>query len=313
MKKRGYLTIQNDPLELMLDTLSNVFGGIILISCLLALLPRNESQNSITVENQARGEMIERRLNTATEQLAAAEAAIKGLSEKEDTGQGAFDLKRRKLEALVEKILAETKVIDEAELSNAELEALAKSGDPEVLGKELERLRRIALEQEGISKSILEKSEFLSGRLDNLSKEMENLKEGIKQQLRFPRERGGGKDPYPVIVWRGRVYPLLTGNDLSPNPAVEMEEISDGEAYRANPIEGMGSENPLKDKVFMEGIKAAKKKGGYISIYLYPDSHSVFRELKDALFKEGIAYGIEFVPAFRVLSFGSDGSMPPEL
>jgi uncharacterized coiled-coil protein SlyX len=313
MKKRGYLTIQNDPLELMLDTLSNVFGGIILISCLLALLPRNESRISITVENQARGEMIERRLITAREQLAAAEASIKGLSKKEDAGQSALDLKRRKLEALVEKMRAETKVIDDAELSKAELEALAKSGDPEVLGKELERLRRIAIEQEGISKSILDKNEFLTGRLDNLSKEIENLKEGITQQLRFPRERGGGKDPYPIIVWDGAVYPLLTGNDLSPNPAVEMEEVTSDEAYRAKPIKGMGCVSPLDDKKFIEGIKAAKKEGGYISIYLYPDSHSVFRELKEALFKEGIAYGIEFVPAFRVLAFGSDGTMPPEL
>lgn len=313
MKRIRHLSNQTDPLELMLDTLSNVFGGIILISCLLALIPRHESQVSITIENQARGEMIERRLFSAKEQLAEAEATIRGLSDREGKGEGTLDLRRNKLKLLVEKLRSESKASEDSELSNAELEALAKSGDPDVLEKELERLRRIAAEKEGMSKSILEKIKFLSGRLDSLSKEMKDLEEGLTQQLRFPRERGGRKDPFPVIVWGGGVYPLLTGTNLTSNPAVNMIEVPGGNAYRANPIRGRGIENPLKDKEFMAGIKAAKKRGGYISIYLYPDSHATFRDLKAALFEEGIGYGIEFVPAFRVLAFGSDGTMPPEL
>jgi len=313
MRRNRQLSNQNDPLELMLDTLSNVFGGIILISCLLALIPRHESQVSITIENQAHGEMIERRLSSAKEQLAEADAAIKALAGQDNTGQGALDLKRNKLEVLVEKLRGETKVVEDAEISNAELEAMAKSGDPEVLAKELERLRRIAVEKEGISKTIVDKIEFLSERMDTLANELKDLKEGLTQQLRFPRERGGEKNPYPVIVWGGRLYPLATGADLSSNPAVTKEPLPGGDGFIARPIRGRGCENPLDDRDFMAGIKAAKKEGGYISIYLYPDSHSIFRELKAALFEEGIGYGIEFVPESRVMAFGSDGTMPPEL
>lgn len=313
MKRIRHLSNQTDPLELMLDTLSNVFGGIILISCLLALIPRHESQVSITIENQARGEMIERRLSSAKEQLAEAEATIRGLSDGVDPGEGVLNLRRNKLEVLVEKLRSESKASEDSELSNAELEALAKSGDPEVLGKELERLHRIAAEKEGISKSIIEKIKFLSGRLDTLSKELKNLKKGITQQLRFPRERGGRKDPYPVIVWGGGVYPLVTGANLSNNPAVAREDIPGVDGFRAKPIKGKGCQNPLNNKEFRAGIKAAKIRGEYVSIYLYPDSHAIFRDLKAALFEEGIGYGIEFEPAFHVMAFGSDGTKPPEL
>jgi hypothetical protein len=190
---------------------------------------------------------------------------------------------------------------------------MAKSVDPEVLGNELERLRRIAAEKEGMSKAIVDKIKFLSDRLDSLAKELEALEGGITQQLRFPRERGGKKNPFPVIVWGERLYPLRIGANLSPNPAVVMEPTPSGNGSIAKPIKGKGCDNPLNDRIFMAGIKAAKKKGGYISIYLYPDSHAIFRELKTALFKEGVGYGIEFVPAFQMLSFGSDGTKPPEL
>ena len=313
MRRNRQLSNHNDPLELMLDTLSNVFGGIILISCLLALIPRHESRVSISIENQAHGEMIERRLSSAKEQLAEAEAAIEALAGEDDTGLGTLDLKRNKLETLVVKLRSESKSVEDSELSNAELEALARSGDPEKLRKELERLHRIAAEKEGMSKSILEKIKFLSGRLDSLSKEVEDLKKGLTQQLRFPRERGGKKDPFPVIVWGGAVYPLTTGAALAPNPALVIEPTTGGDGIITKPIRGKGFENPTMDREFIAGIKAAKNKGKYVSIYLYPDSHAVFRELKDALFQEGIAYGIEFMPAFHVMAFGSDGTMPPEL
>lgn len=313
MKRIRHLSNQTDPLELMLDTLSNVFGGIILISCLLALIPRHESKVAATIESQAHGEMIERRLASAQDQLAEAEAAIQTLAEQKDSGQGKLDLQRNKLEALAEKLRRESKADAESELSNAELEALAKSGDPNALEKELERLRRIAAEKEGMSKSILEKIEFLSGRLESLAKETKDLEKGIMQQVRFPRERGGQKSPLPILVWGEAVYPLLTGASLSPNPAVIMQEIPGRDSHRANPIRGKGCKNLLQDREFMAGIKAAKKEGCYVSIYLYPDSHAIFRELKNALFEEGISYGIEFVPAFRVLNFGSNGTKPPEL
>lgn len=313
MKRNRRLSLVNDPLELMLDTLSNVFGGIILIACLLALIPRHESHVSITAEHQARGEMIERRLAVAKEQLAEAEAAINEFEHKDFSVHGALEIKHHQLFIFVEKLRKDATSFADAELSNAELEALAKTGDAEVLNNELERLRRIAIEQEVMSKSILEKIDFLAGRLETLSLEIEGLKKGISQQLRFPRERGGQRDPHPVIVWGGAVYPLRTGANLRPNPAVDMEKVSGQDSFRASPIKGKGSVNPSKDMDFIAAIRAAKKKGGYISIYLYPDSHAVFRDLKAALFEEGIGYGIEFVPAFRTLTFGSDGTMPPEL
>ncbi len=313
MKGRRNIAELGDPLELMLDTLSNVFGGIILIACLLALIPRQTSQESRTIESQARGEMIERRLSVAKEQLAEAEKAIDELTHDKDPSDNQLNLKYEQLTSLAEDLRDESEALENAELSNAELEALVRSGDPEALEKELERLKRLTAEAEGSSKSVGEKIEFLTERLEALSEEAENLKQGITRQLRFPREREGSNNPFPVIVRGGEIFPLSIGSDLEQNAAVRMIPVPGGDAYRAQPLIGKGFKDPLENNPFLQSLRAAKKKNGYVSIYLYPDSHGVFRELKDALFKESIGYGIEFVPAFRELSFGSSGTMPPEL
>jgi len=202
---------------------------------------------------------------------------------------------------------------EEARLSNAELEALAATGDPETLEKELQRLQRLATDAEVQSRTILEKAEFLTGQVDSLSTDLEEFEQGITQQLRFPRERAGRKDPFPAIVWGVGVYPLQTGAKLSSNPAVSMTPIPTQNAVEANPIRGEGFGAPLDDSGFIEALKTIQARDGYVTIYLYPDSHAIFRELKRALFAAGVGYGVEVVPELRTLRFGSDGTMPPEL
>ena len=62
-----------DSLDLLLDTMCNTFGGIIMIAILVALLAQ-QSPAPIVPADRARSEMTERRLAIADTDLAAARA-----------------------------------------------------------------------------------------------------------------------------------------------------------------------------------------------------------------------------------------------
>jgi hypothetical protein len=68
MKRRLQSASESDSLELLLDTLCNVFGGIVLIACLLAILPRQEMSSPLMPSESASAEMLERRLIAAREE-----------------------------------------------------------------------------------------------------------------------------------------------------------------------------------------------------------------------------------------------------
>ncbi|MCH7224558.1 hypothetical protein [Haloferula sp. A504] len=312
MKRRLHLK-GNESLDLMLDTLSNVFGGIILIACLLALIPRHDSLTPILEIQQTKGEMLERRLAAAKGQL---EKVLKMIADQEDAEgleNPELAMRRQQLRELAEQLREEKKIREDAEYSDAEFELLARSGDPEEMEREVQRLKRLVAEAEGKAKSIEEKSEFLTARLEALKSEVEDLKDGIREELRFPRERRTAKGPFPVIVWSNSIYPLHTGADFAANPAVRRLELPESEGFLARPIMGSGIEEPSDSGPFMAALRKAKEENLYVTIYLYPDSHKIFRKLKSALFEAGIAYGIEFVERDQNLAFGPDGTKPPEL
>lgn len=106
---------------------------------------------------------------------------------------------------------------------------------------------------------------------------------------------------------------MAIGGDFKNNPSITRVPTSDGDGFRADPMLGEGIRSPDTDKALAATLKIAAAKGLYATLYLYPDSHHTFLDLKEALGKAALAYGLEFVKPNRQLFFGSEGSSPPEL
>lgn len=302
-----------DCLDLLLDTLCNVFGGIILIACLLALLVRTEHSKIPPITGTvAEGQLVERRIEAAQAELAELRKLQAEINQK--TGDGAVQKlagERDDLKATVTRLRA--KKVDQSKVQNAQ--ASEKARDP---GKDLDelRLQRKSLELSIVNSQTMDEAQkgkvvMLRNRLDELSGQLGGLIEQQTERLRFPKEREKRKISFPVIVKYNEVFPIQDGHGA---PATCVERISTGdESFRAVPRINHGM-SPSSQKVeIVELMRLVNESSAYLSVYVYPDSFNTFRELKRIMHENGIEYGIEIVSPLRDLTFGPRGSSPPPL
>lgn len=311
--KRRFSGSGDDSLELLLDTLCNVFGGIVLIACLLAIIPRAALPPPLLPTAEASTQMTERRIVSARAELQRLEREIKGLPQSVDPERTALQNRRDSLARTVDARRTTRKEIEGKETSEANARSIVASSDPDALNEALERIKRQVVGEENLANASEEKIRFLEERMKLLSEEAETLGKGKVQAVRFPRERMKDGSPFPIIAQYAQLYPLLIGNQLEANKAIHREPSADRDGFRADPIPGNGIALPDSRPLLMATLKSAASKGHYVSIYLYPDSHEVFQELRNALADEKIPYGLEFEESEHRLSFSSSGSAPPEL
>lgn len=302
-----------DSLDLLLDTLCNVFGGIILIACLLALLVRTEHGKAPPIAGTvAQGQLIERRIEAAQAELDALRKLQAEIKQKTgDTVVQKLAIERDDLKATVARL--RKKQTDQGRAENAQ--ASDKARDP---GKDLDdlRLRRKTLELSIVNSQTMEQAQqgkvlMLNNRLNELSGQAGRLVEQQTERLRFPKEREKRKSSFPIIVRYAEVFPIQDGHGEA---AACVERISvEGASFRAEPRIKQGM-NPISQRVELaELIRLVSGSNAYLSIYVYPDSFDTFRELKRIAHEVGIEYGIEIVQPTRDLTFGPRGSSPPPL
>lgn len=301
-----------DSLELLLDTLCNIFGGIVLIACLLAILPRQKMPPPLMPAESAKEEMTERRMIKATEEIARLKSDIAQLSQSTDPKIAELQSRRNSLNELLESLQKNAKEKDDLEINEADVRAIAAKGDPKLLEEKLKELKLQKSKNESKHAASIEKIRSLEQRSKNLTEEAENLGKGKTQAVRFPRERAAKSSPFPIIIRYNRVYPLEVDGGKCHNPAVERRKI-DEDVIRVSPVPGRGIAKPLDDADLISLLKAMARKGYYATLYLYPDSHGVFNDLTQAMGNAGMTYGLDFVVADTELNFGSNGSAPPEL
>jgi hypothetical protein len=256
--------------------------------------------------------MVERRIETTRRELARAQAEIETLAVGADPTLAAEQARRDSLQRSLDRLTREETALTDTVTTAAELRALATNGDPAAMQAALDTLQARVAEAATAAAATSAKATFLEERLKKLSTEAGELAKGKISQVRFPRERRNDLGAFPLILVGGAIYPLQIGASLVDNPAVDRTPIPDKEAIRATPKPGQGM--TAKDEAaLLATLAAAKKEGCYITVYLYPDSHAVFGDLKALIHKANVSYGLEFVDAARTLNFGQGGTKPPEL
>lgn len=298
--------------DLMLDVLSNVFGGVILISCLLAILPRHSAPPPLWPAEIARSDMLERRIESAKSELESIQRQIDRLSRSGGVAIAELYAERDRLKQTLAQLDKEIADLAEQENADARTKATIALGKEEELADALRKLEARLSSEQNSARAMREKIAFLEKRLKSLGDETNKLGKGQIYAVRFPRERGDAGNPLPIIVRYGRVYPTYTGDPLEKNDAIRWLPVND-DASMANCIPGKGYLLPGDSPALLKTLRRAKQKGLYITVYLYPDSHEVFQELKAQIFAAKIGYGLEFVENGRHLVFSSEGSAPPEL
>lgn len=302
-----------DSLELLLDTLCNVFGGIILIACLLAMLsrPQPETRPVAEASDQESGIVLEKKIEQARAELDGLQKRRAELQREDDPSLKPLMQELQTLKRTAEE--RRQKIAEQDELAAKKAEQLMRDASTEIA-----RLRSEVQEAEqklGVvnkeTEAARQRHEALKKQLADLQLELESVKDLKVEKLRFPRERQSEKQPAPVIVRHGQVFPLYDPEGR-PAPGVTHARSADGKST-AVPLAGMGM-MPVRDAQRLREFLPKLVRGGrYLTIYVYPDSFATMRELKKLIFELGLEYGLEICDEHRVLVFGTHGAKPAPL
>jgi hypothetical protein len=279
----------HDSLYMLLDTMCDAFGGIILLAVLVVLLTNTERTQSATAGERQEG--LERRLALAQTNLEESLALAASLEAKANS-QGLreqvalLDTRRQlqdELDRTREAAAGETKAVEafdaadptdrlkqiEAELAAAEktkANAQNRFAADQEEAKRLQ-LRRVALEELAVAKI----------------KDME-------RPLRLPKEYQTGKRVTYFIARYGKIYPCRNA-DLSRNET-DLKWSSRVDDEIAEPIPGKGVD-PANGRELQNYFAGQSKEDIYAAFCVFEDSFPAFIRARQIVGASGFAYGWE--------------------
>lgn len=295
-----------DSLYMLLDTMCNAFGGIILLAVLVTLLTSNERQIRAAAATDTQ-EMLQRRLALAETDLQQSLQLSASLQSKANDErwqkQLALLATRKELEATIQNAR------DTIALNNQELDS-ANAADPaerlKFLNAQLAAAQARKLELQNSLNAADENSKRLEQRLEALNHQVTVKYDESVRSLRLPKEYQTGKGVRYIIVQYGSVYPCRNP-DLSRNEnSINWTSHLDDET--AHPIRGKGidlARNPRDLETYFNG---QSKDSVYIAFLVFEDSFPAFLRAKQMAVGSGLAYGWEaFQNEHGPITFGENG------
>jgi len=283
---------QPDSFELLLDTMCNTFGGIIMIALLIALLSRDASSDA---EVRQRTEAVQKQLEQAKMQIAEAERLQEQVrAQAADPGvTSAFALltERDELRSAID---ASRAMIE----SNATVVVtMPVAPDPAEVDRMLAERQR------------------LTNEVRTLADAVEREGQARQRQFRLPRERATGKKTHYFIVRFGKIYPVHVmreaGRRELNDETLQWRGTPQGEI--AVPRREVGINSVTGLGLFAGVFNQIPKQTYAIHFLVYPDSFPGFIAARQIPTQRGYDVGWEFLPEDRPVIFSSQGQAPPAL
>lgn len=294
---------QEGSLDLLLDTLTNVFGGIILIACLLALLARDAPPPPETSNTQS--QLLTVSYQNALKELQQVQQRVQQLEEYNQLS------KRAELNATLTQLTAQLVNIQQSEKENAESAILSQQGQKKAKNNLATIKENIQNTIDQIDKNnktqpaLQEQINALKADQKKLAHELEQLPEKAPEELRYPREHSTSQNAKYIVLQHGKIYPCFQQGSVSEH--MDVEALPGLTRMKPNPLKGIV---PTDIKNIQSLLKEFQEANCYSALELHKDSYDTFRKLKPLLLKAGVDYGINLSDA-SIISFGSEGADPP--
>jgi hypothetical protein len=297
-----------ESLDLLLDTLCNVFGGIILISCLLALLtsnqpvrPKNDGANS-----DGNGRFLAERLEAATKELAGLQTILDKIKAQGNEDIQKLLVERDQLRATQNRLrqAAAQEHVDDGSKNDP-------VGDLTKLRSEVKALDLKVIDGKARTQAATAKERDLASKLQRLKTQIDETEAKRVEYVRFPREHTASKSSFCIILKYGEVFPLYLGDGRAFEGITRVP--SGGKSFTPVPKKAEGLDAVNDRAAILETLASCKQGGAYIAIYVYPDSFDAFRSIKEFILSSGLEYGFEVWPEHYKSKFGPNGSSPSPL
>lgn len=293
-----------DSLYLLLDTLCNAFGGIILLAVLVVLLTSKEKSQSATSSDSQ--DMFQRRLALAQNNLQASLQLAASLNAKANDPkwkqQVALLSTRKELQDSIQQIR------DKVLQNGKELDA-ADAADPaerlKFLNSELATAQTRKLEIQNSLAAAEDNVKRLKQRLADMAGQVTAKVNELQRPLRLPKEHETGKQVIYIIVRYDHIYPCRN-SDLSRNEA-DINWTIGADSEVAEPIQGRGLD-PNAIAPYFSGLSGNDV---YVAFLVFEDSFPAFIQARQSVVTSGISYGWEpFRNEDGPVSFGETGHTP---
>ena len=297
-----------DSLYLLLDTLCNAFGGIILLAVLVVLLTSKEkTQSSKAADSQ---EMLQRRLAIAQTDLQKSQqlaASLQAKANDERLKQQVELLSTRKdLQDAIQQS-RETVAQNSKDLDTAS--AVDPSERLKFLNAQLAAAEAHKLDAKNSLAAADENTKRLKQRLADLERQVTTKLDELQRPLRLPKEHETGKRVIYIIARYGHIY-LCRNFDLSRNETdINWTTTLTGET--AEPRRGQGIDPTGSTAGLINFFKNMSDDSVYVAFCVYEDSFPAFIRAKQLASDCGLAYGWEpFQISDGPVSFSSVGHTP---
>ena len=267
---------EGGSLDMLLDTLCNTFGGIILIALLLALSVNKKSvelYDKLVKTDDNRSELIREREQLKNSLVDLKDENIEILEDLEDDAYS----KREEIEKIKDNL-------DDLNSDSSSLEKLAQ--------RENEKLRDMLDIESTIEEERLSMEEELS-RLEAIFEHQELSKELKKKPYRkvsLPQQKDTRKKPLPVIVAHGKMYPMVSINIGSVEKNEEgllWNQTPDNRfQVKVDPNKGVDPMNDDALDLFLSSVRDAPRsvrQDFFLNLFVYSDSENfaIFNKIRD--------------------------------
>lgn len=294
-------------MELLLDTICNMFGSIILIALLIVVISSDTPSPSRAV-SQMDHDTVQQRIRTAESNILKLTELLNQSNQTE-----AMDEKITRNEELSAAVDAAKRAIQSAKKQGEESSTAATvdysasvSAARAAATHNDRESNRIQNEIESSKKQI----EKTSAQISDLEKRIGQIQDNRTQKIRLPRERSTARKSLPVVFIYNEVFLsgfFDSGGDFEVNDAgIERVEINEN-AERWIPRKTKG--------VSEAGVESSLRNFPsefYAACYVFPDSIEAFRKFRDAAARLKVDVGWEPSLDPKDLIFTSKGGSAPK-
>jgi hypothetical protein len=308
---RRFKSKGNDSLDLLLDTICNAFGGIVLIAILITLLTQDTQERIEEESASVDRELVER-------QIAALQSDIKEAQEYLQRQAASISVDPNllgRLDELKAQLQTAKGKNDEAWTAWKDSASKAAGDNPkadQAFGDKVaitSRLSRLRTENIALN----EKLDRLRMRLDTLRRERADVITSRSEQLRLPKEQAARSGHVYILLKQGEIFPLVLAQNsrLADNEySLEWDRYGGERTFRVAPIVGKGVKPAEVGFALGKTLELMAKEGKYAALDVDSKSVQAYRALRTELLRRGIPFGWSYDER-TTIGFCPNGVGPP--
>jgi hypothetical protein len=299
---------ESDSLELLLDTVCSMFGAILLIAILVALMAKTTPVDPSS--NQAADEIAARRIEIAKKDLEKARELesnmeVRGHSDVSNLIEQKNNL-AQEVSSLRSTLERSGSVVQDkiAQLS------LDPGGKVQALNETIRSQERLIEDYQNQLKTQNQNKARMRERITEIGSLIQRVREDREITLRFPKERTKTKLPLNIVCKFGKVYETSDFQGRQNNESIKWTKINSDEDT-VEPISNLGWDPTTQMEVARQFVSRFPKESTYAVFLVFQDSFATFQAIKDLMVKSNIDYGVHLYQDSVVLTRSSDGTVPP--